>query len=56
MFFSAPCHLYCNRKVNCFVQTYKTAMKTVKGDKISLNQKITSFLLSYQTRPHSVVL
>lgn len=33
------------------VKTFKTAMKTVRGDKQSLNQKIASCLLSYQPIP-----
>lgn len=33
------------------VKTFKTATKTVRGDKQSLNQKIASCLLSYQPVP-----
>eukprot|EP00731_Ephydatia_muelleri_P034541 Em0065g2a len=50
---SAPYHPATNGQVERFVQTFKRAMKT-GTTKVTLNQRLCSFLLSYRTTPHSV--
>lgn len=39
-------------KAQHIIGNFKTALKTVKGDKLSFNQKIASFLLSHGTTAH----
>ena len=50
---SAPYHPATNGQLERFVQTFKRAMKT-GITKVTLNQRLCSFLLSYRTTPHSV--
>ena len=50
---SAPYHPSSNGEAERFVQTFKRAMKAKRTSKASWNHKISEFLLSYRTTPHT---
>ena len=50
---SAPWHPATQGLVECFVQTFKHAMKSALMDGGSFNQKITCFLLQYRNAVHA---
>jgi len=52
---SAPYHPASNDEAEREVKTFKQSMKAAKGDPGTQNQKITSFLLSYRTTPHTTI-
>ena len=54
---TAPCHPASNRAAECAVQTLKNALKkhTLESERgNTTEQKLSSFLLSYRTPPHTV--
>ena len=50
---SAPYHPTANGAAECFVQTFKQAIRASEGSSLSLQQRLDNFLLSYRTTPHS---
>ena len=48
----APYHPSLNGEAECFVQTFKRAMKAVRNDEGTLQMKLAKFLLSYRSTPH----
>ena len=50
---SAPYHPASNGLAERFVQSLKTALKASKGDGRSLSHRLSSFLFTYRTTPHS---
>ena len=50
---SAPYHTSSNGEAKRAVRTFKEGTKTLRQQSGSLNQKLSSFLLSYRTTPHS---
>ena len=50
---SAPYHPATNGKAECYVQTFKQAMRAAKGDPGTLLTKLMRFLLSYRTTPNA---
>ena len=52
--YSAPYHPATNGLVERFVQTFKQAMKAGAGNGLSFQHRLSAFLLSYRTTPHTV--
>ena len=50
---SAPYHPAINSEAERYVQTFKQAMRAVKGDSGTLSTKLMRFLLSYRTTPNA---
>lgn len=50
---SAPYHSSSNGLAECFVQTFKQAIKVSEGSNLSLQHRLDRFLLSYCTTPHA---
>ena len=50
---SAPGHPTTNGEAECFVQTFKRALKTGKRDGGSLQTRLSRFLFVYRTSPHA---
>lgn len=50
---SAPKHPASNREARAFVKVFKSAMKSMKNESGDFHQKLTRFLLSYCTTPHT---
>ena len=50
---SSPYHPATNGEAERFVCTFKEAMKTSKGDGLTLTHRLQNFLLTYRTTPHS---
>ena len=48
-----PYHLSSNGLAERFVQTFKQAMKAGKSDQMSLDHRLTNFLLGYRSIPHA---
>ena len=51
--FTAPYHPSSNGAVECFVQTFKQAMKAGERSELSVQHGLQSFLLSYQSTPQT---
>ena len=51
---SAPYHPRTNGLAERLVQVFKQAMRSAKDDHVSLQQKLSTFLLKYRTMPHSL--
>ena len=49
---SAPYHPATNGSAECFVQTFKQALRAALTKKKTLSWKLTNFLLAYRTTPH----
>ncbi len=49
----APNHPSSNGLVDCFIRTFKQALKAGKDDGRSLEQRLEKFLLTYRTSPHA---
>lgn len=50
---TAPYHPASNGEAERFVQTFKHSLKAGKNDSGTLHQKLTRFLLTYRSTPHS---
>ena len=50
---TAPYHPASNGEAERFVQTFKHSLKAAKNDGGTLHQKLTRFLLTYRSTPHS---
>ena len=51
---SAPYHPRTDGQAERLVQVFKQAMRSAKEDHVSLQQKLSTFLLKYRTMPHSL--
>ena len=51
---SAPYHPATNGQAERFVQMFKHALNSMKGESGSVNKKLATFLLAYRNTPHSV--
>ena len=50
---TSPHHPASNGEAERFVRTFKEAMKAGRHDSLTLSHRLSSFLLSYRTTPHS---
>ena len=48
----APYHAASNGLAECMVQSFKNHMKACKGSKLSIQQRIENFLLTYRSTKH----
>ncbi|KAI0229392.1 hypothetical protein LSAT2_020197, partial [Lamellibrachia satsuma] len=50
---SAPYHPATNGQVECFVQTFKQAMRSARGNSGAVKQHLAQFLFAYRNAPHA---